>query len=115
MYEIGEKMVDFLVIINIVVALLAIGSAIYFLSILSMVAGKFKTGLILIISSFIVIIIEHFVIAYLRRSDISLDSFLWFIPMPLYLIFLALGVGGVIILRKTFLEVVQSKISNSKK
>jgi hypothetical protein len=81
-------------IINIAIAILAVAAAIYLMRNAFITRGPLRTALLITNLGIVLIIAEHFVIAYLRRSEVPLESGLWFVPLPLYgiaIIFILIG------------------------
>jgi hypothetical protein len=98
-----------LIILNIIAALIALIGTIYLIRITLKTEGNLKTAMWFISSGFIVIVIEHFIIAWLRRSSTPLESNLWMIPFPFYLVAIILILIGGNKLNKLF-----SKMSSKK-
>jgi hypothetical protein len=71
-------------IINIIVAILAIIAVLYLFRISSKTKDSLRQGMITISFGITLIVIEHFLIAWLRRTNVPIESGLWFIPLPLY-------------------------------
>jgi hypothetical protein len=82
-----------LILVNILVVFLAILGSFYLIRITLKTSGNLRTAMWFITSGIILIVIEHFIIAWLRRSPISLESHLWLLPLPFYIF----AIGSILI------------------